>query len=138
MSASLQERPATSLQHEYSEVTLSVRHNSNLRFVAFSIFFAVMGGVGFASFGKSQFDANAALAARLAGLLVIAIFWLYHERLTEFIDYYNGRRAELERAMNYGTRPVGGSAFPRMRLTWRIFYVLVALLWLYGAFVVPI
>src|SRR5688572_6069109 len=113
-----QERTASSLQHEYSEVTLSVRHNSSLRFVAFSIFFAVMGGVGFASFGKGQFDGSAAMAARIAGILVITIFWLYHERLTEFIDYYNGRRAELERSLGYGTRPVGGSAFPRMRLTW--------------------
>lgn len=134
-----QEQRVGSPQHEYTEVTLYARHNASLRFVAFSIFFAVMGGVGFAAFGKDQFDANAAVVARISGFPVITIFWLYHERLTEFIDYYNGRRAELERLLGYGSRPVGGkSGFPRMHHTWRVFYFLVALLWLCGAFAVPL
>ena len=139
MSENRQERSDKSLRHEYSEVTLYNRHHTNLRFVVFSIFFAVMGGVGFVAFSAGQFHANAAVMARVAGVLVIAIFWLYHERLSEFVDYYSGLRAELERALGYASRPVGkASRFPRMRVIWRMFYLLVTLLWVGGAFSVPL
>lgn len=134
-----QERTQESLRHEYTEATLYNRHHTNLRFVVFSIFFAVIGGVGFVAFGKGQFDANAALMARIAGILVIAIFWLYNERLSELVDYYSGLRADLERALGYTSRKAGRMGhFPRMIVTWRVFYVLVTLLWLYGSFAVPL
>jgi hypothetical protein len=139
MSEQQQGRSEESLRHEYSEVTLYNRHHTNLRFVVFSIFFAVIGGVGFVAFGKGQFDANATLMARIAGILVIAIFWLYNERLSELVDYYSGLRADLERALGYSSRQAGRVGhFPRMIVTWRVFYVLVTLLWLYGAFAVPL
>jgi len=132
-------RSEESLRHEYSEVTLYNRHHTTLRFVVFSIFFAVMGGVGFVAFGKGQFDGNASLMARIAGILVIAIFWLYNERLSELVDYYSGLRAALERTLGYSSRQPGRMGhFPRMIITWRVFYFLVTLLWLYGSFAVPL
>lgn len=139
MSESQPGRSEESLRHEYSEVTLYNRHHTNLRFVVFSIFFAVMGGVGFVAFGKGQFDGNAALMARITGILVIAIFWLYNERLSELVDYYSRLRGDLELTLGYASRKPGGmGGFPRMIVTWRVFYVFVTLLWLYGSVVVPL
>jgi hypothetical protein len=131
-------RSEESLRHEFTECTLYNRHHTNLRFVVFSIFFAVMGGVGFVAFSKGQFHANAAVMARIAGVLVIALFWIYIERLSEMVNYYSGLRAELERALGYAHRLPGKGIFPRMQTTWRAFFVLVTLLWLYGAFTVPL
>jgi len=37
----------------------------------------VIGGAGLVAFGKGQFDGQAALVARIAGFVVIAIFWMY-------------------------------------------------------------
>ena len=138
MSDLRQERSEESLRHEYSEVAQYNRHNSTQRFVVFSIFFAVMGGVGFVAFSSGQFHANAAVMGRIAGILVIALFWLYIERLTELVDYYSGRRADLERELGYATRPLGTGRFPRQNTTWRVFFILVTRLWLYGAFAVPL
>ena len=131
-------RSEESLRHEYTECTLYNRHHTNLRFVVFSIFFAVMGGVGFVAFSKGQFHPDAAVMGRVAGALVIALFWLYIERLSELVNYYTGLRAELERTLGYTNRHAGRGIFPRMQTTWRAFFALVTLLWLYGAFTVPL
>ena len=131
-------RSVESLRHEYTEVTLYNRHHTSLRFVVFSIFFAVMGGVGFVAFSKGQFHANAAVMGRIAGLLVIALFWVYIERLSELVNYYTAHRARLERLLGYTIRAAGRGLFPRMQTTWRAFFLLVTILWLYGAFFVPL
>lgn len=70
-----QPRSEESLRHEYTEVVQNIRHYSNLRFAVFSIFFAVLGGVGIVAFGKGQFDEHAAVVARIGGFPVIALFW---------------------------------------------------------------
>jgi len=138
MSEQQQARSEESLRHEYNEVAQYCRHHSNLRFVVFSIFFAVMGGVGFVAFSKGQFDVNAVVMARIAGVLVIAIFWLYSERITELLNHYVRLRAELEHALHYSSwLPDSGGYFPKMEVIWRGFYFLVMLLWLYGSFAVP-
>ena len=131
-------RSQESLRHEYTEVALYFRHCTSLRFVVFSIFFAVMGGVGFVAYSEGQFHAHAAIMGRISGVLVIALFWLYIERLSYQVNYYTGLRAELERTLGYASRQAGQGVFPRMQTTWRIFFVLVTLLWLYGALAVPL
>jgi len=132
-------RSEESLRYEYSEVGQMFRHVTNLRVFVFSIFFAVMGGVGFVAFGKEQFDAAAALMARIAGILVIAIFWLYNERLSEQVDHYSWLRADLESMLGFTTKKPGRMGrFPRMIVIWRIFHSLVTALWLYGSFAVPL
>jgi len=131
-------RSVTSLQHEYTECGLYSRHVTNLRFVVFSIFFAVMGGVGFVAFSKGQFHANAAVMGRIAGILVIALFWLYIERLSELVNYYSGLRADLEQKLGYAARAQGRGVFPRNQTIWRAFFALIALLWIYGAFTVSL
>lgn len=95
------ERSAESLRHEYTEITYNIRHYSNFRFAIFSIFFAVAGGLGFVAFGKGQFDSHAASVARLPGLAVIVIFWMYEERCSQFFDHYVNSAGELELSLGY-------------------------------------
>ena len=132
-------RSEESLRHEYNEVAQFFRHMTSMRFFAFSIFFPIMGGLGFVAFGKEQFDGVAALMARIAGVLVIAIFCLYNERLSEQVDHYSWLRSELESKLGYATKKPGGiGRLPRMIVIWRIFYVLIATLWVLGSFAVPL
>ena len=141
MSAQLSERSQESLRHEYTEVVQNVRHYSSLRLVIFSILFAVMAGVGIVAFGKGQFDQHAAIVARLAGILVIFIFWQLEERAFRFNDHCTKIAAELERLLGYrqySSRPVSRSFLPRRYIVQRVFYLLLTMMWLYAAFAVPL
>ena len=136
-----QGRSEESLRHEYTEVVYNVRHYSNLRFAVFSIFFAVMAGVGIVAFGKGQFDAHAALMARFSGMLIIMIFWMYEERCSQFFDHYTKVAAELERSLGYTqyiTRPRPMRFVLEAKMVNRVFFLLLALLWLYAVFAVPL
>ena len=141
MSDQKKERSEESLRHEYTEVVQTIRHYSNLRFAAFSIFIAMMAGIGLVSFGKGQFGEHAAVIARIAGVLVIAIFWLYEERLTELYQYFMRAAAALERLLGYTQwtdRPIGKGHIPNRTVIMRLFYSALTLLWLYGVFAVPL
>jgi hypothetical protein len=141
MSEQQQERSQESLRHEYTEVALNIRHYGNLRFAVFSVFIAMMAGVGIVAFGKGQFDEHAAEMARNAGFPVIAIFWVYEERISRFFDHYTRVAIELERSLGYTqytTRPVMPRYLPETRVVVRIFFFFVTLLWLYAAFAVPL
>jgi hypothetical protein len=141
MSEPQQGRSEESLRHEYTEVVQNVRHYSNLRFVIFSILFAVMAGVGIVAFSKGQFDQHAAIVARIAGILVIFIFWQLEEGAFRFYNHCTKIAAELERLLGYrqySSRPVSRSFLPRRYVVQRVFYLLLTLLWLYAAFAVPL
>ena len=136
-----QERTPESLRHEYTEVLQNIRHYANMRFAAFSVFVAITAGVGIVAFGKGQFGEHADVMARIAGVFVIAIFWLFEERLAEMFEHFVRMAIELERALGYKqwtARPVGAGHFPRPRVMWRMFYFLVTLLWVFAAFAVPL
>ena len=141
MSEQRQERSEESLRHEYTEVVQNVRHYRNLRFVIVSLLFAVMAGVGIVAFSKGQFDQHAAMVARIAGILVIFIFWQLEERAFIFYDHCMKIAAELERLLGYSQyskRPVSSPYLPRAYIVQRVFYFLLTLLWLYAAFAVPL
>lgn len=141
MNESLQQRSEESLRHEYTETVQNVGHYSNLRFVIFSILFAVMAGVGIVAFGKGQFDQHAAIVARIAGFLVIFMFWQLEESSFFFYDHCRKNATELERLLGYSqysTIPVSRSYLPRAYIVKRVFYFLLTLLWLYAAFAVPL
>lgn len=141
MSESGQERSEESLRHEYSEVISQVRHISNLRFAVFSIFLALMAGVGFVAFGKDQFDAHAATVARFAGFLVTAIFWVWQENISRFWDHSVKVAIALERSLGY-TLFTSVVAMPRSlpvtKVVVRVFFFLLTLLWVYAVFAVPL
>ena len=141
MSEQRQERSQESLRHEYTEVVQTIRNYGNLRFAVFSIFFAVMGGVGFVAFGKGQFDAHAAMVARFGGFPVIALFWWYVERLDQLFAHHISEAIELERSLGYRqftTRPTQPRYLPNFRVVGRGFFSLHTLLWAYAVFAVPL
>lgn len=134
-------RSEESLRHEYNEVAQNIRHYSNLRFAIFTIFFAVIGGVGFVAFGKGQFDEHASLVARFIGIPVIMIFWLYEERAGLRFHHFDKAAVELERLLGYTqftTSPAPRSYLPDATIVTRLFFLILTLFWLYGAFAVPL
>ncbi|MBI2295852.1 MAG: hypothetical protein HYU76_07445 [Betaproteobacteria bacterium] len=136
-----QARSEESLRHEYTEVVQNIRHYSNLRFAVFTIFFAVMGGVGYVAFGKGQFSDQAAAVARIAGFPVMAIFWLYEERAGHLLDHFMRVAIELEHALGYTqykTWPAARRHIPELPVVTRLFFFLLTLLWLYAVFAVPL
>jgi len=136
-----QERSEESLRHEYAEVAQNVRHYGNLRFAVLSIFFAVMAGVGFVAFGEGQFNEHAAKVARVGGFFVAAVFWLWEERVSQNFAHYAKVAVELERHLRYTqytTRPPPSRIFLEGNIAIpRLFFLLLALLWLYAVFAVP-
>jgi hypothetical protein len=136
-----QGRSDESLRHEYSEGIQTIRHYSNLRFALFSIFFAVMGGIGFVAFGKGQFEASAALMARIAGFLVIAVFWMWMERFTELVNHFMRAVRELERPLSYSQwsiRPRPGRFLLQGGVMFRTFFCLFMVIWVITVFAVPL
>ena len=140
MADRIEERSAESLRHEYTEITYNIRHYSNIRFAIFSIFFAVAGGLGFVAFGKGQFDPHTASVARLSGLVVIVISWMYEERCSQFFDHYVNLAAELEQSLRYRqyiNKPKPPRFVLEAKQAFRVFFVLMGLAWLYAGFAVP-
>lgn len=141
MSEQNPQRSREDLRHEYTEVVQTIRNYSNLRFAVFSIFFAVLGGVGYVAFGKGQFDAQAAIMARIGGVPVIAFFWWYAERIEQLFAHYMKVAIELERLLGYtqfASRPPRPPYLPEVRIVGRIFFFLLMLLWAYSVFSVPL
>ena len=136
-----QGRSENSLRHEYNEVGQNIRHYQNLRFAILSVFIAMVAGVGLVAFGKGQFSEHAAVGARIAGVLLIAVFWLYEERQTEFLLHFRRAAVELERPLGYTqwtAMPIGGGRHISTKILWRLFFFLLALLWVYGIVAVPL
>lgn len=141
MSERNEPRSEESLRHEYTEAVQNMRHYSNLRFAMFTIFFAVMGGVGFVAFGKDRFDEYTAVVARIAALPVILLFWLYEERAGICWDHCKKVAVNLERELGYNqfaSWPVSTKFPPSSGVVNRLFFALLALLWLFAAFTVPL
>lgn len=141
MSEQRQGRSEESLRHEYSEVALNIRHYSSLRFAIFTIFFAVMGGVGYGAFGRGLFDEHVALIARIGGFGVIALFWFYNTRADQQFVHYLSEAIDLERSLGYKqftSRPARHRYLPNYRVVAHIFYCLLTLLWVYAVIAVPL
>jgi hypothetical protein len=100
----------------------------------------VLGGVGIVAFGKGQFEAHAATVARIGGFPVIALFWWYQERVSQFFDSSGKIAIELEQSLRYKlytNRPPPWLHLPSTSKMGRIFFMLLALLWLYAVIAVP-
>src|SRR5829696_8756100 len=73
------------LKYEYVEVNSYLQHYSSLRFVIFSVYFAVMAGVISVAFGIIRFDVYnlnmITLSMRILGLLTTIAFLIYELRL---------------------------------------------------------
>jgi hypothetical protein len=79
--------------------------------------------------------------ARIAGFVVIAIFWMYIERLGQLFDHFVSMAVELERSLGYTqwtTRPASKLSGPLSRVMFRLFFSLLTVLWVYAVFSVPL
>jgi hypothetical protein len=140
MSESNQARTVDSLRHEYEQVAQSLRHYSNLRFVMFAISFAVIGVVAHVAFSKGGFDEGAMKVARAGGFLLVAMFWLYQERMSLWWNHYRRAAMDLERQLGYNpstteAAPLG--FLPSVTLLTRVFYFLIFVFWAYAFGLTP-
>jgi hypothetical protein len=140
MSENRQQRPIESLRHEYDQVAQSLRHYSNLRFVMFAISFAVIGVVTHVAYGKEAYDEGAVRVARAGGFFIVAIFWLYQERMSLWWNHYRTAVVDLERQLGYNpsttqAEPLG--FLPSVTLLTRVFYFLIFLFWAYAFGMTP-
>jgi hypothetical protein len=142
MSEQDKQRSEESLRHEYTEVAQNIRHCSNLRFAIFTIFFAVMGGIGLGVFGKGVSDQHFAVIARISGFGVIALLWFYIiARAENLFGHYVTEAIELERLLGYKQftrRPSRTPYLPNFRVVGQMFFLLLMLLWAYAVFAVPL
>jgi len=93
------------LRQEYSEVNSYYRHYSALRFVMFSVYFAVTAGIASVAFGVVEIKSYGATLIsgmiRVGGLLVTIAFLMYEIRLEQVIDHYRDWVKTLAKELRY-------------------------------------
>ena len=121
-------------QHEYTELSLTFRHYSTLRFAVLTVFFAVVGALASVAFGVTKPGSPAiAQYAKVAGLIVSLAFFLLEVLIEKYLRYFVSLALELERELGYKVfsgRPQ--SKFLQTRFaTWGLF-LLIILSWLFA------
>jgi hypothetical protein len=90
---------------QYIEANTYLRHYSSLRYVIFSVYFAVMAGVvsvAFNAIGEVQYNrVILCLVFRILGLLLTIPFFIYELRLEKLIRYYQYSAMEMERCRGF-------------------------------------
>ena len=122
------------LKDEYSEANQYLRHYSNLRFAAISVFFFVIGGIATFAFDNNQHTQYAITVARFAGLLSTLVFWSFEERISQSYIHFNRTASEIEQRLGYkqiSTRPRGGIPILAAYQTSRVFYIILTTFWSY-------
>jgi hypothetical protein len=122
------------LRHQYTEVCHFLRHYSSLRFVMFSVYFAVIAGVASLAFKIIEVKTPNAdtinLLTRCAGLLTTIVFLLYEFRLGRLIRHYQKIAIELEKPLGY----IQMTSRPKSSLTFfatRFLYIILMLFWVF-------
>lgn len=119
------------LRYEYLDVVENIRHYSNMRFVIFSVFFAVMGAVLVVVF-SGQTSSNVSLYAKVGGLLLTIVFWIYEERASEMFHHYRKVGIELESKLGYkqiSSTPAARFPVLEAKYTTRLFFFLWSVFW---------
>jgi hypothetical protein len=131
----MDEKELEALKHEYSEANNNLRHYSGLRFAIFSVYFAVAGGLISVAFGivdaKLSNQASVSLMAKIGGLLVTIVFFMFEMRLELLVRHHQNVANTLERPLGYRQM----STRPQYRFlktyyyTWGLFILLI-LFWI--------
>lgn len=97
---------------EYLDASENVRHWSNLRFAQLTVFIAITAGLTAALFQPGLFlPLTMRFVTRIAGLLVVAVFWITEERTMMYWRNFVRRAADLEKELGfqqYSVRPKEG------------------------------
>ena len=116
---------------EYSEVNNYLRHYSSLRFVMFSVFFAVMAGiisVALGIVGVKPLTATVIWTTRVGGLMTTIVFSIYEFRLERLIRYYQRAGEALEGSLGYSQMTKRPKSHFTFVATW-IMYSILFLFW---------
>jgi hypothetical protein len=123
------------LRHEYTEVNNNIRHYSNLRFTAFTVYFAILGGLISVAFGffevKGGNPEHMKLWSRIGGLLITSLFLQYHLRIQAVLVGTLEVGVKLESLLGYSQ--ITSRSLSQSRLTNHLttaFYCLLIIFWL--------
>ena len=123
---------ADGTKSEYAEVNHYLRHYSSLRFVMFSVFFAVMAGimsVALGIVGVKPLTASVVWTIRVGGLMTTIVFSMYEFRLERLIRYYQKAGRELEESLGYSQMTKRPNSQLTFLATW-IMYTILFLFWI--------
>jgi hypothetical protein len=113
-----------SRRHEYSEVLLTFRHYSALRFVVLTVFLAIVGVLASVVSGVTAVKPPALhLWAKIAGLLVSLAFFMLEFLIERYINYVADRAKALDEELGYWHfrgRPAS-KMFKTRHATWPMF-----------------
>jgi hypothetical protein len=93
-----------SRRHEYSEACNYHRHYSALRFVVFTVYFAVVGGIATVAFGivaSNEHNLDMILWARAGGVLVTMVFFFIEFLCERNMSYFGRAVVKLEEGLGY-------------------------------------
>lgn len=123
-----------SLRHQHTEANSNLRHYSGLRFIIFTVYFAVSGGVCSIAFdligSKYTGATNVAVVARWTGLLVTFVFF-YLEYICEFyLRHFHHAVRHLEDLLGHHVAKRPHPKFRPVYVTWSL-YAVAAGFWIY-------
>ncbi len=120
------------LRYEYSEVNQNFRHYSNLRFAILSVFFAGAGLLFSIAFGPINSTAYFRMLAKLGGLLITIVFFIFEHILNEYLRHFAKVAIELEELLGYRQF----KSRPQFRVQTRHatygLYILLLVFWIYA------
>jgi hypothetical protein len=120
------------VKSEYLDVSSNIRQHSTMRFAQLTLFIAITAALLNVYFGRSiPLPTGANLALKIAGLLVVVIFWVMEERVGDFFHHYRRRAVELEKQLGYSQY----SETPKRRIVTatnavRLLFLLIGIFWL--------
>jgi len=133
-------RPTSAARDEYLDASANARQYITLRFAELTIFMTATGAILAVSFSAvaAPLTREAAVALKLAGLAVAAVFWVLEDRTMAYWRHFVRRAAELEPELGfrqYSTRPAPGRLSSHLAI--RALIGLVAIFWVVSIFVGP-
>ena len=87
---------------EYLDASENFRHYSSLRFAIFTIYLAVMAGLGSVGLKNDPaYSGYVPTVAKIGGLLMTLAFWHYEERAFQLLKHFRDQAKSLEGALIY-------------------------------------
>jgi hypothetical protein len=119
-------------KEEYLDTSENVRHWSNLRFAQLTVFIAITAGLTATLFqAQTSLSSSIKIIIKIAGLLIVAVFWITEERTMMYWRHFIRRAAALEQELGfqqYSMRPREGIISSANAV--RVLFVMLFIFWL--------
>ncbi len=117
---------------EYLDVSENIRHWENMRFAQLTVFIATMACLAGAIFQAiGSLTDMARIFLKVAGVLIVIIFWAMDERVVQYWKSYRRRATALEKELDFQQH---STAPPRRFITSRnavrLFFMLLLVFWI--------